>query len=130
MLEAMTCSSSSPVPRRVRSDAIRVNELRRGRIAVMTSRVEGDPVADRREVDVGERREAERPRHRGRPVARAVADDRGLAVDGDDPAGPESLGRERREGLRPAGVPAEGTQARPRRSSSQPTRFSLPVRLA
>ena len=35
--------------------------------------------------DVRERREAEPAGDRGRPVARAVADDRGLAMDGDDP---------------------------------------------
>ena len=70
------------------------------------------------------------PGHAGRPVARAVAHDRGLAMDGDDPRRPEALGRERREGLRPAGVPAERLERVRVDRSSQPTRLSLPVRLA
>src|SRR4249919_887363 len=37
MLAAMICSSSSRAPRRVASDAIRLNTLRRGRMAPMTS---------------------------------------------------------------------------------------------
>ena len=56
-------------------------------------------------------------------------------MDGDDPRRAEAGGRERREGLRPGGVPAERRRAsaavrRLERSIAQPTRFSLPVRLA
>ena len=134
MFEAMICSSSRLVPRRLLSAAIRLKTLRRGRIArhdVVAA--ERDPVADRREVRARERLEPERPRHAGRPVAGAVADDRGLAMDGDDPGRADALGRERREGGLPVGVPAEGLERRverSRRPSAQPTRFNLPVRLA
>ena len=76
----------------------------------MTSPSSDDPVADRREVDVAEGREPERARHAGRPVAGHVAHDRRLAVDRDDAPRAAALGRERREGRRPAGVPAEGLE--------------------
>ena len=113
MFEAMTCSSSSRLPRRLPSAATRLKTLRRGRIARdHVVAVEGDPVADGREVGMGERREPEGTRDRHSPLARAVANDRRIAMDRDDPCRAETLGRERREGLRPAGIPAEGRERR------------------
>ena len=72
MLAAMICSSSRPrAAPASRPTAIRLNTLRRGRMASMTSPSSDDPVADRREVDVAEGGEPERARHVGRPVAGA-----------------------------------------------------------
>ena len=133
MFEAMICSSSRLLPRRLLSAAIRLKTLRRGRIALTTSSLPiGDPVADRREVRASERGEPERTRHAGRSiaVARAVAHDGGLTMDGDDPGRADALGRERHEGGLPVRVPAEGLERGPVEHHRQPTRFSLPVRLA
>ena len=81
-----------------------------GSAAIRASGIEGDPVADGREVGRASAAKRNRPDTAGRSPA-AVAHDRGLPVDGDDPGRTAAPGRERREGLRPAGVPAEALGA-------------------
>ena len=94
-------------------------------------RLERDPVADRREVGRGERVVSEPARDRGGTVAAQVAtNDRGLLVDGDDPGGTPASSRERLEGAVPPGVPAEVFRSGRSTVIAQPTRLSLPVRLA
>ena len=135
MFDAMICSSSRLPPRRLPSAAIRLNDAapRQDRASRTSSGAEGDPVADSREVRTRRARRTGTTPTRW-PIGRRRAPSRtigGLAMDGDDPGRADALGRERREGGLPAGVPAEGVE-RGRRSSDhgQPTRFSLPVRLA
>ena len=108
-LAAMTCSSSRLVPRRLAvRRAIRRKVLRRGRIERHdVVAIDRHPIADRREVRASERSEPERTGDDGRPVAGAIADDRGLAMDGDDAGRAKAGGRMRLEGLGPGGVPAE-----------------------
>ena len=91
--------------------------------------VEGDPIADDREVHGGQCLEAERPRHGRRAITGGVADDRRVAMDGHDAGRTVASRRMRRKGLHPAGVPAERTERHVGRHA-QPTRFSLPVRFA
>ena len=97
--------------------------------------VEHHPVADGRVVAGPERLEPEPAGHDGRPLTTGlVADDRGLLVDGQDPGRAASTTREGQERCVPGGVPAEGGRRRCAivggLDMAQPTRFSLPVRLA
>ena len=91
--------------------------------------VEGDPIADDREVHGGQGLEAEHPRYGRRAIAGGVTNDRRVAMHGHDASRTETLCRMRRKGLLPAGVPAERTERHVGRHA-QPTRFSLPVRFA
>ena len=119
---------AGPAPRRIRRHPLEHAPARQDRGHDIAG-VEHDPVADRREVGLGERGVPERAGDRHRPVARRVADDRRLAMDGDDAGRPKPVRAERGMGLGPGRIPAQLLECE-RRSSRQPTRFSLPVRLA
>ena len=133
MFEAMICSSSRLLPRRLLSAAIRLKTLRRGRIALTTSSLPSatqSPTAGKSErASAVNRNEPETLADRSPSPApsRTIG---GLTMDGDDPGRADALGRERREGGLPVQVPAEGLERGPVEHHRQPTRFSLPVRLA
>ncbi len=133
MFEAMICSSSSAAPRRVESAAIRLNTFRRGRIAPMTS----PPSSTTQSPTVGKSTWASALK-RNAPDTPAVTSPR--------PSRTMDVSRwtaTTRAGRRPSAANGAKASAQPASQPSassawsasasvigQPTRFSLPVRLA